>query len=755
MANWSINPIFNSLFVVFALSATMFVLLIVGPRFHGVGFRRRTILIALRVVVILFIVLAMLRPSRTSTISQPQSAVLILLFDQSRSMQLPNTAGQETRWQAQIDSLKNAEPFLSQIAEDLEIRVYAYDSQLHTIDFDGKQIRVPKGPIGEQTDIGSTLHEALQKELGQRLAGVILLGDGAQTAFEPKVETHEAGRELARLEYPLYTIVFGPAGDAAQSRDISVENLPEQYTVFVKNEVSVKSWVRVSGFVNKEIPVEMRVVDPQGKEERLPPQTVSAVKDGEQIPVQFSYVPQKEGQYRINVRAVVQSGELVTKNNELNAYLTVLEGGLRILFLEGELRQEQIFLRRSINASPDMQLDFKWIDRRARDQWPVDLSSVIEGQDYDVFMIGDLDSKAFREEDQRALVDAVDRGKGFVMLGGYHSFGAGGYRTTPLADLLPIVIDRFERQDFDAPIRKDLHVEGPLTMVPTRPHPITTLAVPDRNTDVWRSLKPQKGANKFAEIKNAAGVQVLAESADGEPLLISGEYGKGRVLAFGCDSTWQWWRQGKANEHKRFWRQMILWLAQREESRQQDVWIKMPQRRFNPGARIVFESGVRGRDGETIRNAKLEAKLISADNSSEPIRLTSATEGMTGTLRRTQVPGDYAIVVEASSPDAPLGEARVEFQILDFDIELSNPAADPDQFARLAAMTKEAGGRMIAPEELPALLEEIKERPPELEIEVQTKWEFADNDFDAWLFLLCLAGVLGSEWALRKHWGMV
>ena len=51
-----------------------------------------------------------------------------------------------------------------------------------------------------------------------------------------------------------------------------------------------------------------------------------------------------------------------------------------------------------------MQLDFKWIDRRARDQWPVELSSVIEGQNYDVFMIGDTKHfQIIHRDDERAV----------------------------------------------------------------------------------------------------------------------------------------------------------------------------------------------------------------------------------------------------------------------------------------------------------------------------------------------------------------
>ena len=69
----------------------------------------------------------------------------------------------------------------------------------------------------------------------------------------------------------------------------------------------------------------------------------------------------------------------------------------------------------------------------------------------DAFILGDLDSAALGEANMKALQEAVAAGKGFIMLGGYHSFGPGGYRGTPLEEGLPIVIGPFERQDFNAP----------------------------------------------------------------------------------------------------------------------------------------------------------------------------------------------------------------------------------------------------------------------------------------------------------------
>ena len=52
------------------------------------------------------------------------------------------------------------------------------------------------------------------------------------------------------------------------------------------------------------------------------------------------------------------------------------------------------------------------------------------------------------------LAEAVNHGAGLIMLGGFHSFGPGGYGETPLADVLPVVMDRLERQSFDEPIRE-------------------------------------------------------------------------------------------------------------------------------------------------------------------------------------------------------------------------------------------------------------------------------------------------------------
>ena len=124
---------------------------------------------------------------------------------------------------------------------------------------------------------------------------------------------------------------------------------------------------------------------------------------------------------------------------------------------------------------------------------------------------------------------------------------------------------RFERQDIDpdSAISKDLHLWDELLAIPTRAHSTTQLAAGDDNLRVWRRLPALRGANK---LRSKPAAEVLLETPAEDPLLIAGTYGRGRTLAFAGNTTSRWWRYGYQDEHRRFWRQLILWLTHREDA---------------------------------------------------------------------------------------------------------------------------------------------------------------------------------------------
>jgi hypothetical protein len=86
--------------------------------------------------------------------------------------------------------------------------------------------------------------------------------------------------------------------------------------------------------------------------------------------------------------------------------------------------------------------------------------------------------------------------------------------------------------------------------------------------------------------------------------------------------------------------------------------------------------------------------------------------------------------------------------VIEQDLELDSPMADATLMDNLATMT---GGKALVPEELPDLLRQLAQNTQTLEVQTEAKKTF----WDTWPFFLGLVGLLGTEWFLRKRWGLV
>lgn len=725
-------------------------LLFIGPTRRKTTRRQRQVLFALRAAVVLLFIALLLRPTLVYTSVRQQSATLLLLLDQSRSMQVVDAFGNRSRWDALVDALSESTPELDALAEDFEVKLYEFAAEPESIEWRGAETEFGEAPRGDQTAIGATLEEVLRREAGKRLLGVVLLSDGTQRAQAPlDVPPQLAARRLADLGYPLHTVAVGQASAREGARDIALVEMQANQTVFAKNQLTVRGNVRVDGFVNRDVPVQLLFETSPGTMTVVASTEVRATSDGQQLPIELSYVPQVPGEFKLTLKALEQPGELVATNNELSTFVTVLKGGLNVLYLEGAIRPEQKFVRRALDASQNIKVDYVRIDAQQPQSRPSDLADRIGPGKYDVYILGDLDSAAFEEGELERLRDAVREGAGLMMLGGIHSFGPGGYQRTPLADVLPVEMGNFERQNFDEPVQMDLHRAGPLAMRPTRVgelHFVMRLDEAARNAALWEQLPPLAGANRFQGLKPAA--NVLAQSTAGDPLLVAQDFGAGRVVAFAGDSTWRWVLQGYEDPHRRFWRQLVLWLAHKDESTEGEVWVRLDPRRYNPGQRVSFAVGANDETGAPIDEARFEAHVVRPDGSRREVRIDRVGAGREGLFLETETPGDYAVEVTARQGDTALGSARARFLVEQRDLELDNPVADPSLLTGLAATT---GGEALAPEELPGLFERMRQQPPELEIETLTKRDL----WDRWPVLLLLAGLLSCEWWLRKRWGLV
>jgi uncharacterized membrane protein len=770
MESITFQPILSywALGLVFLLATLM---LLVGPSFVKLTKSQRWTLGGLRLGLLALVLLATLRPGCVQQIEKNQAAILMFLVDTTRSMQLPHIGDDTTRWGAVEEVVEeNKAKFEKLIESKIDVQFFGFDNQVASLEIIDGVVTLPEEPEGGETDIGSAIYETSLNVRDQRLLGVFVMSDGVQNVLDPPVELTQAAETLNDMEVPLYSVLLGLDG-SSQLRDIAITNFAEQQIVNVNNELTAKATLVSRGYPNQDITVDLILIDRAGKETLVKSTVVRPVGNYAETNIKLDYKPKIPGEFRLKIRANPMPDELAVRNNELDAFLTVNDRGMTVLYVSGDVSNEQRFLRDSLPTTGFIKLDFQPVFPSSRDRWPlVDFEELFKDPSYDVFIIGDLDSRAFHDPNAhtrtlQALADAVYGGKGLLMLGGYHSFGAGFYHQTPLADVLPIVMDRTEGQEFGQDVRRDLHVNAPFKVRPAKDHYLTRIGLEEGNTSTWSKLPPLVGANRIAVKDNA---EVLLESDDDveRPILVSTDVG-GRVLAFAGDSTWRWRmpridpEPSEAKDYKaeydQFWRQIILWLAFWDSRKDESVSIELPQRRFQPKARIKFDVTVKTVNGEVVNDATFNAALVAPDGERQVIAINQKGDRYFSNLDPESVSesGLYLLEVEGLRAGESIGKSMREFIVMDRDKEKSNPVANPDQMRRLASQTAEHGGRGLAPEEVSDLLDDLIENPPVTKIEIPVRWRLGETFPDAAGFLITFVLLLTIEWLLRKKWGLV
>ena len=728
-----------------------------AARLRGLPPGRRRLLLGLRLAVVLLLLFALLRPSLRQVEPDSQPRVFVIMMDLSRSMTIRDGAGGVTRRQALVDTIARHRERLESLGDNVEIRLYDFDRDLRLLDGD------PSAEAnGDQTALGAVL-EALLRESresqGERIAGAVLLSDGAQRAVPPlDIDPLGVARTLGDHGLRVHTVPFGAAAvDSAV--DVAVEDLQVDRVVFAKTAVIVRVRVRISGAANRDVQLRLLVEDrtgcsvgesgplkvPPAAERTSPTTRVNTSNNSHVRLVELSYVPRQPGEFVIAVEAVPLDGELRTVNNRRRSLITVRRGGIKVAYFDRARFEFQSL--QLLRASDKIQLDAHVV-RAGRSR--ID-PKVFEPGQYDVYVLGDVPASAFGTRNLSSLAARVGDGSGLVMLGGFHSFGLGGYATSPLRDLLPVAMSPAEKQNDDVDVPTDLHLLEDIRMLPTDAglvHYVMRVAsTGELNRQRWAMLPPLEKANRLRPRNEF--VDVLAATPDGTPLLFAHDTGTGRVMALAVDTTHLWFRYGHLELHQRFWQQMILWLARKEDDKDQAVWVRVDPRTFNVSAAVPVEFGARDEAGRPLQDAGFTVQVLAPDSEQHDLVPRAGADGHSATFVKTSKPGDYWVKVSASHQGQQLGlEARTRFLVDARDLELNNPAADPALLEQIATLS---GGARFAPERFDELLDQLAETPSPSGRKQATRTDLWDNGW-----LLCLfVTLISSEWFLRKKQGLV
>jgi hypothetical protein len=746
MTSLAVEPIYGSLILaLFAIGVTVAVIVMVTP--PTIEPVKRRWLIGLRLLAAAVLILALLRPTIVRTDNRPADAALIVAVDTSASMTMPDADG-EPRWSTQVDVWKTLAAGIVGHDDGLDVRLIGYDQDTRRFASADAGSLDQQIPDGDATDLQAATMGAIAAAEGQPIAGVVLIGDGAQTAPIVGGGAGRAARTLDSLGVPLWTVPIGPPRGESDSRDVAIDAVPESLQLFAGNQVDINFQVLARGLAGTDLPVRLVWIDAEGNESETAIRSVLARGSVDTVAVTIPITAPPPGTYQLKVSADVQDGELIVTNNEQRAFVDVREGGGRIFYVFGNLDQEQTLIRRALRRFPDLDLTYRWVPTDTASSWPVDFRGAFEPGKYDIYLLGDLHAAALGPQQMQQLADAVDAGAALVMTGGFHSFDLGGYAATPLDPVLPIKLDSKRRRGPSAEPSDQFQLVAPVVARLARTHPITDLGGASP-AEAWQDLPSLLGANELVGPKVAPGVEVLLQSEREDPLLVIGQYGSGRVAAVAFDSTWRWWRGGYDDLHRRFWRQLMLWLLARDDSSDDEILLQMDSRRFAADDPASFRAAADADAG------RLVAEVIDGDANVLPVdaAMQIGDEAvLSGQLPRLD-PGIYRLRVRAGD-DQQVAAVERAFQVIDDSRELASPMADPVFLRQLASLTADHGGASFDPVDVSDLVDEIIQRRKRSETPVIEKNRLGDGPWTGWPMFLVFAGCLSAEWWLRRRWGM-
>jgi len=680
-----------------------------------------------------------------------------------------------------------------------EIEVVGFTQEIGEMPRDSESIRnALQSPINSAifgTDIRLPLIKGLEQSADRsKILGIVLVTDGQHNWGQPPVAK---SIELGQRELPIYPIVIGPRTGPP---DIAVVRVQGPASVFQKTDASIEARVMVSNMPIGKVKVTLTLPDaPDGT--KRDPLVETIIHDGKNhaYTLRFSAKMEDAGTLELKVTAEFEpvgangQKEEFTANNSGSVRVNVAPDKAKVLVIDGEARWEFHYLTTALVRDPTMDVQSivfrqprlnKANDANSKKLLLPDLKLPTDPDaflNYDCIILGDVSPEDLPKPERERLEKYVsERGGTLVMVAGKRwmpwNFIKGG---TPEADLDPLV--------------RLLPIQNPKVMTPELGFPMTLTGegrmVPflrmestaDLSLERWTKLpdhfwgvvgKAKEGAVPLAFYRaNGADIPKSPDALRNEErdnaLMVRQNYGFGRVLFVGLESTWRWRFKTGDQYHHRFWGQVIRWAATDKPLITGDDNIRFGTR--EPVYRQDQEVEFVARLGEKMKKPTSESlmgaraiRLPTKDGEKEqvigliPLRPNEFRPRELSGSARDLPPGEY--VMELVLPDladelaakaGPAGDPtkmRAKFKVLPPDsaemVELS------PNWPLMEEIAAKSGGQVYTPETADELIEKLESRSVTRETrEVNRLWQ-------SWWTLILFLVLITTEWGMRKWVGL-
>lgn len=711
----------------------------------------RALLVGLRLAAGGVVLVMLARPVLQRTYERRERATVGILVDTSRSMGVRDVAdgsGADDRGETApvrlrsredsvAEALQSNRAALARLERQTSVTYMTFDAEFqHT---DGPHI----GSEGRLTALQRGVDAARETLVrsGAKIAGLIVISDGRDTAGRGS-DPAEAADALNLAGIPLFAVGVGSELPAGQTRSLQARRLDMPDRVSVLNRLEIGAEFLAAGLADTTIEVRLAYDDTT-----VDQTTVRAGDVRELLRASLSHVPTEGGLHRITVTATVPELAGPQGRASLSRYVRVIEDKLPVLYVD-RARYERAAVARALEHARELHVTR--VDAGSPAGAAALLNTADEWRLFRVILLGDVDRKSVSDDVLQAMAKLVrERRCGMAMLGGVRTLGSGAYADSPLDPLMPVELGAVGQ--IEGLVAFELTPAG-------RVHPICQIA--ESNAAAWRALPPFAGAGRLGTVAPTA--EVLIRSQAGEPLLVVQE-GKGRstvsgrTAAVAFDSTWQWpfASDDGLEQHRRFWRQLVLWLANRKP----EVWVLPDQPVYDlvqvraGDERVLLQAGVNDpTERDRPRPVSITGEIVRPDGEARPLTWSATADGFEARPTVTE-PGEYRVRVEGQAGDESAGESQTAFVVQRVDREMLEPLADHETLERMAGRTAGIGGTFVPLERLGELLERVRAAGTETRVSVTERRYIVDDH--PWRWFVILVGLLGVEWLVRRRAGLV
>jgi uncharacterized membrane protein len=731
--------------VLIVVAATAFALLIgyrLGEASPHLRSWRAWTLWGIQSLLVALLLLLLWEPAMSVNELSSQQNIIAVVVDDSRSMNIADSNG-KTREAAAMSLLENG--LLAGLKKRFQVRVYRLGDGLKRVQ-NLQQI----SPVENATQIGEGLKQLADTTSDLPVGAVLLLSDGSQNTAG--MQTTGIGADALQVLHnrrlPVHTIGFG---EERPSHDVEIEDVSVAANALANARVAAAISLTQHGYTGQKATLTVRDGDKllAAREVTLGP--------ADRLQTEPLFVPAgSAGAKDLTFSVEPLAGENNVANNTVTRPILVSDARRRILYIEGEPRWEYKFIRRAEDEDPTVQFVsmLRTSENRIYRQGISDPSELAQGfpvrpEDlfgYSGIIIGSVAADYFSPLQQDLLREYVDRrGGGILFLGGRRSLSDGGWSASPLNDLLPSFLPsgnhNFHRDPATVSLT-DAGIDSPVTRI---------LDDPDKNAERWRKFtyladyedpgSPKPGATVLVEMHRGSRTM---------PLLITQNYGHGRTAILATGGTWRWQMSEPLGDpsHDLFWQQLLRWLIAATPT---PVTASMPSRLLMDQGHVHFTAQVRDTQFQPAPDAHVSAHIVGPQGIDALVDLAPSQDqpGQYEADWTAEKPGTYLAEITAESAgDQPqqLGRSVLTFQRQDGVAENFHTGQNRRLLEQLAS---ETGGQYWKPSQLKNLPNNISYS--EAGISVRSTKELWNMPI---VFLLLL-GLPGSEWLLRRKWGVL